>query len=44
MMAFALGLDPLFVSVHHLARFLLIGVASPLAAKAIGKRALGDRQ
>jgi membrane AbrB-like protein len=37
MMAFALGLDPLFVGVHHLARFLLISLALPLAAKGIGR-------
>jgi membrane AbrB-like protein len=32
MMAFALGLDPLFVGAHHLARFLFISVTLPFAA------------
>jgi membrane AbrB-like protein len=36
MMAFALGLDPLFVGIHHFARFLLISAALPLLAKALG--------
>jgi membrane AbrB-like protein len=30
MMAFALGLDPLFVGAHHLARFLFISIALPV--------------
>ena len=34
MMAFALGLDPLFVGAHHLARFFLISLTLPLLAKA----------
>jgi membrane AbrB-like protein len=33
MMAFALGLDPLFVGAHHLARFLLISLALPIVAR-----------
>ena len=37
MMAFALGLDPPFAGVHHLARFLLISFALPWVAKGIGK-------
>ena len=32
MMAFALGLDPLFVGAHHLARFVAISVALPFLA------------
>ncbi len=36
MMAFALGLDPLYVGAHHLARFVLIGFALPFAARRIG--------
>ncbi|MDE3177530.1 MAG: AbrB family transcriptional regulator, partial [Pseudomonadota bacterium] len=38
MMAFALGLDPLFVGAHHIARFLLISLALPWAARWIGER------
>jgi uncharacterized protein len=37
MMAFALGLDPLFVGAHHLARFLLISVTLPFAAKVVNE-------
>ena len=33
MMAFALGLDPLFVGAHHIARFLMISFALPWAAR-----------
>ena len=33
LLAFALGIDPLFVGVHHLARFVLIAVSLPLAAR-----------
>jgi membrane AbrB-like protein len=33
MMAFALGLDPLFVGSHHLARFFMISLALPLFAR-----------
>ena len=33
MMAFALGLDPLFVGAHHLARFVAISVALPFLAR-----------
>jgi uncharacterized protein len=36
-MAFALGLDPLFVGVHYLARFFLISLALPLVAKRINQ-------
>jgi len=36
MMAFALGLDPLFVGAHHIARFFLIGVTLPFAARFLG--------
>lgn len=36
MMAFALGLDPLFVGAHHIARFFLIGAALPFVARRIG--------
>jgi uncharacterized protein len=35
-MAFALGLDPLFVGAHHLARFFLISAALPFLARRIG--------
>lgn len=35
MMAFALGLDPLFVGSHHLARFFMIGLALPFVARAL---------
>jgi uncharacterized membrane protein AbrB (regulator of aidB expression) len=31
--AFALGLDPLFVGSHHLARFFVISLAAPLVAR-----------
>jgi len=37
MMAFALGLDPLFVGSHHLARFLMISLGLPLAMRALGR-------
>ncbi len=33
MMAFALGLDPLFVGAHHIARFLFISLALPWVAR-----------
>lgn len=33
LLAFALGLDPLYVGAHHLARFILIAVALPLARR-----------
>ena len=33
MMAFALGLDPLFVGAHHLARFFVISLALPLTRR-----------
>jgi membrane AbrB-like protein len=36
MMAFALGLDPLFVGAHHIARFLFISLALPLVARRLG--------
>jgi membrane AbrB-like protein len=29
MLAFAMGLDPLYVGAHHLARFMLVGLAMP---------------
>lgn len=35
MMAFALGLDPLFVGAHHIARFLFISLALPWVARRI---------
>jgi membrane AbrB-like protein len=44
MMAFALGLDPLFVGVHHLARFLLISAGLPILAKALGSTTRQTRQ
>lgn len=30
MLAFAMGLDPLYVGAHHLARFMMLGLAMPL--------------
>jgi membrane AbrB-like protein len=36
MLAFALGLDPLFVGAHHIARFFLIGATLPLVARLVG--------
>lgn len=30
MLAFAMGLDPLYVGAHHLARFVVVGLAMPL--------------
>jgi membrane AbrB-like protein len=36
-LALILGLDPLYVGVHHLARFLGIAMALPLAAGLLGK-------
>jgi membrane AbrB-like protein len=36
MLAFALGLDPLFVGAHHIARFFLLGAALPFAARLVG--------
>ncbi len=39
MMAFALGLDPLFVGVHHLARFVAISAALPLLVHWLERRA-----
>ena len=36
MMAFALGLDPLFVGAHHIGRFLLISLSLPFAARWAG--------
>ncbi len=38
MMAFALGLDPLFVGAHHLARFFLISLTLPFLSKAAAGR------
>ena len=29
MLAFAMGLDPLYVGAHHLARFMVLGLAMP---------------
>jgi uncharacterized membrane protein AbrB (regulator of aidB expression) len=29
MLAFAMGLDPLYVGAHHLARFMLLGLSMP---------------
>jgi membrane AbrB-like protein len=39
MMAFALGLDPLFVGAHHLARFVVISAALPFLAAWLARRA-----
>jgi membrane AbrB-like protein len=38
MMAFALGLDPLFVGAHHLARFVAISALLPFAADWLERR------
>ena len=38
MMAFALGLDPLFVGAHHIARFLFISVTLPFVAKKLAQK------
>lgn len=35
MMAFALGLDPLFVGAHHIARFFIIGATLPFVARLV---------
>ena len=35
MMAFALGLDPLYVGAHHIARFLMISFSLPFVARAL---------
>jgi uncharacterized protein len=35
MMAFALGLDPLYVGAHHIARFVVISLALPWAARRV---------
>ena len=38
-LAFALGIDPLFVGAHHLARFVLISLSLPLVARLwLGRR------
>ncbi|MDJ1157968.1 AbrB family transcriptional regulator [Chelatococcus sp. SYSU_G07232] len=37
-LALVLGLDPIYVGAHHLARFLGIGVALPLAASWLARR------
>jgi uncharacterized protein len=37
MMAFALGLDPLFVGAHHIARFIFISLALPWASRRLGE-------
>ena len=36
LMAFALGLDPLFVGAHHLARFFMISLALPIVSRRLG--------
>ena len=36
MLAFALGLGPLFVGAHHIARFFIIGATLPLVARFVG--------
>jgi len=36
MLAFALGLDPMFVGSHHLARFFMIGLALPFVVRWLG--------
>jgi membrane AbrB-like protein len=33
MLAFAIGLDPLYVGVHHLARFMLLNMSMPLVVR-----------
>jgi membrane AbrB-like protein len=38
MMAFALGLDPLFVGAHHLARFFLISLTLPFLSRVAASR------
>lgn len=38
MLAFAMGLDMLYVSSHHLMRFLIIGFALPLLLERVGNR------
>ena len=38
MMAFGLGLDPLFVGAHHIARFLMISLTLPWAARWLGAK------
>ncbi len=37
MMAFALGLDPLFVGAHHIARFVFISLVLPWVSRRIGE-------
>jgi membrane AbrB-like protein len=44
MMAFALGLDPLFVGAHHIARFLMISLALPWAARRLDRGSEAPRQ
>jgi uncharacterized membrane protein AbrB (regulator of aidB expression) len=36
-LALILGLDPLYVGIHHLARFLGIGLALPLVVTWLGR-------
>ena len=43
MMAFALGLDPLFVGAHHIARFLFISLALPWVARRIERELTAPR-
>jgi len=33
MLAFAIGFDPLYVGVHHLARFMLLNMTMPLVVR-----------
>jgi uncharacterized membrane protein AbrB (regulator of aidB expression) len=40
-LAVVLGLDPLYVGIHHVARFLGIGVVLPFVAGRLGGRAKG---
>ena len=42
MMAFALGLDPLFVGAHHLARFFMISLALPFTRRWVDDAAVGS--
>jgi uncharacterized protein len=40
-LAFLIGLDPAFVGAHHLARFILIALFLPVAARLMFGRAPG---
>jgi uncharacterized membrane protein AbrB (regulator of aidB expression) len=43
LIALALGVDPAFVSTHHVVRIFLVVILAPLAFKLIAPR-LGDRR